>query len=372
MRVKQNKVRLALFIIIPLLMFTIIAAVGSLKRTSNIIAQSQNEAIWYVLQLTKEYAEFNYQLRSYQSFRSDHNDMMLQYEILWSRFKTILINSDIIHLHNFNGALQEIIDHYGFIQSIEDDLINLPQTYNVKPVLDAVRADYDELVIFLNHKFRLSSGELAEQINAVAKMEMLIRYLLAVTLLLGVLIIYILHRESKLHHKLAMSDSLTGVSNRLWLNRELVKLTDNKTPFTFYLIDLDGFKQINDTLGHQAGDELLVEVASRLKTLKCSHFKVARMGGDEFAVIELCPQQADQQPCIGKQIIEAFKQPACYAGKYHAISASIGASEYPGTAKEISELLQQADFAMYEVKQQGKNGFQHFTKKARQRLDVLF
>ncbi|MGF1698961.1 GGDEF domain-containing protein [Photobacterium makurazakiensis] len=369
MLTKKKSIRAVFFLVIPLLMFSIIAAIGSLKHTSNIIAKSQNEAIWYVLQLSKEYAEFNYQLRSYQSQHSDYNDMMLQYEILWSRFKTILINSEIIHLHSFSGAQQELIEHYRFIQSIESDLINLPTTQNIQPILNTVRHDYDDLVIFLNHKFRLSSGELAKQVNAVDKMEILIRYLFIATLLFGIMIVFILYRDSRLHHKLAMNDSLTGVHNRLWLNNKLISLTESKTPFTFYLIDLDGFKQINDTLGHQAGDDLLIEIATRLTTLNCRHFKVARMGGDEFAVIDLCQPKTGKKSCISTQLINIFKQPAYYAGKEHTISASIGASEYPVTAQTIPTLLQQADFAMYEVKQQGKNGLLYFTHQAKQKLN---
>jgi hypothetical protein len=82
----------ALYIITPILVVSILMTVSYLKQTSEVISKSQNEAIWYVLQLTKEYSEFIYQLQSYQFGTSDYNDMMIQYEILWSRFNTILNN----------------------------------------------------------------------------------------------------------------------------------------------------------------------------------------------------------------------------------------------------------------------------------------
>jgi len=349
-----------LYIITPLLIFSTLIAVNHLKNNSEVVSKSQNEAIWFVLQLTKEYSEFVYQLQNYQFGNSNHDEMMIQYEILWSRFNTIVNNSQIMHFDQFKGAIDEINSHFERVKMLEFRLLSLSSPQDTQPVLQLFRKDYENLMVFLNYKFRLSSGDLGDRITAISEVETVIRYLLLTTLLMGALMAYLLLRESHSHHALAMKDSLTGINNRLWLNQKLRELELNNTSFYFYLIDLDGFKKINDTMGHHAGDELLIEVARRLSNLSCKDYCAARMGGDEFAIIELCQPTGDVNSCISDQLAEVFNRPAMFAGSFHPISASIGVSQFPKAARSTSEVLKQADFAMYEVKQQGKDGLLHY------------
>ncbi|UTV28617.1 GGDEF domain-containing protein [Photobacterium atrarenae] len=355
-------IKRALYVLTPILILSTLIAVHQLKDNSEMISLSQNEAIWFILQLTKEYSEFIYQLQSYQFGNTSHDAMMIQYEILWSRFNTITHNDLVVHLSQFNGLIPAFTARFEQVQAIEPQLLSLPTTGNFEPVVQYIRTDFESLVTFLNEKFRLTSGDMSVRIQAIAEIEQVIQFLLFSTFLMGSLMAYVLLRESRNHHFLAMNDSLTGLHNRLWLNHKLRELESMNQPFTFYLIDLDGFKTINDTLGHQAGDELLTTVAKRLSRLNCQHYFAARMGGDEFAVIELCgPTNTAHKPtCIPEQLAAVFRRPARYAGKRHDISASIGASQFPDSAHSISELLRQADFAMYEVKQAGKDGLRYF------------
>ncbi|MCW8327436.1 GGDEF domain-containing protein [Photobacterium sp. SDRW27] len=375
MTTKQKLMKRVLYVITPILMFSTLSAVSYLKNNSEIVSKSQNEAIWFVLQLTKEYSEFIFQLQNYQFGQSDHNDMMIQYEILWSRFNTIVNNSQVMHLDQFKGTLDEINLHFTKVKSLENMLLELPSTQNVKPLLVSFRDDYEDLIIFLNFKFRLSSGDLGDRIQAITETEMIIRYLIITTLLMGGLMAFLLLRESRSHHKLAMNDGLTGIYNRLWLNQKLYALERLNQSFTFYLIDLDGFKPINDTLGHHAGDELLKKVAHRLSHLDSDTYHVARMGGDEFAIIELCSPSTNSQANhphsdITDLLTEVFAQPFMFAGALHQISASIGVSQFPKQAKSISAVLKQADFAMYEVKQCGKDGLRHFSCRSKAPFDT--
>ncbi|WP_299014437.1 GGDEF domain-containing protein [uncultured Photobacterium sp.] len=371
MTTQQKWIKRGLYIITSLLMCSTLIAVTHLKDNSEIVSKSQNEAIWFVLQLTKEYSEFVYQLQSYQFGQSDHNDMMIQYEILWSRFNTIINNGQVIHFDQFKGAYNEVYTHFQLIKQLEPALLDLPDNHNVQPLLEIFREDYENLIIFLNYKFRLSSGDLGDRIHAISEVETIIYCLLLAMLLMGCLTAYLLLRESQTHHKLAINDSLTGIHNRLWLNQKLKDLEHLNYPFTFYLIDLDGFKSINDTLGHHAGDELLIEVGRRLSHLTCNSYYAARMGGDEFAIIELCtPSGAPLPGCnLCEQLVETLRQPVRFGGQFHSISASIGVSHFPSSAKSVSEVLKQADFAMYEVKQKGKDGLNHYDKSIDSRLE---
>lgn len=355
-------IKRALYVVTPALILSTLVAVHHLKDNSEMISLSQNEAIWFILQLTKEYSEFIYQLQNYQFGNTSHAAVMIQYEILWSRFNTITHNDLVVHLSQFNGLIPAFNARFEQIQAIEPQLLSLPETGNFAPVVQFIRTDFESLVAFLNEKFRLTSGDMSVRIQAIAEIEQVIQFLLFSTFLMGSLMAYVLLQESRTHHFLAMNDSLTGIHNRLWLNHKLRELETINQPFTFYLIDLDGFKTINDTLGHQAGDELLTAVAKRLSRLNCQHYFAARMGGDEFAVIELCSpaDPCGQLNCIPDQLAAVFQRPAHYAGELHDISASIGVSQFPGGAQSISELLRQADFAMYEVKQDGKDGLRYF------------
>ena len=355
---KSRRMSSLLIYITPLLIISLLVAVTALKRNSDIIANSQNETAWYVLQLHKEYAEFHLQLHLYAVGASDHNDMMLQYEILWSRFKTILNNTHISHLYHFDGAYHTISKQFAYIQSIEPQLIAFKPGEPEAPLISDVKNNYENLVVFLSHKFRLSSGDLLKRVEATQKMKSLVYFLLFTIMLLGSILLWTLWRESSTMRKLAMSDTLTGIHSRLWLNQQLKELVNGQQSFRFYLIDLDSFKTINDTLGHHAGDELLKTVASRLATLGSEDCQVARMGGDEFAVIEYLTEQHEGN--ISQKLLSCFRQPIILNGKNYAVSASIGSSEFPTPASSVSELLQQADFAMYEVKQQGKNGVIHY------------
>jgi diguanylate cyclase (GGDEF)-like protein len=126
-------------------------------------------------------------------------------------------------------------------------------------------------------------------------------------------------------------------------------------------LDLDSFKLINDTLGHDIGDLLLKEAASRLLANVRKSDTVARMGGDEFTII-LCNIEQDKYAAtVAKKIIEAISKPFYLKGHECSVGVSIGASIFPNDTKDATTLLKNADIAMYQVKEQGRNAFQFFS-----------
>jgi diguanylate cyclase (GGDEF)-like protein len=133
--------------------------------------------------------------------------------------------------------------------------------------------------------------------------------------------------------------------------------------FGLLLLDLDRFKEVNDTLGHSVGDLLLREAANRLLLCVRNYDTVARLGGDEFAVLLPQVREGDDLATIGRKIIEAFEQPFNIAGKELFISASIGIALYPGDSAEIDALFKYADSAMYHAKKKGRNNFQFYAKE---------
>lgn len=164
---------------------------------------------------------------------------------------------------------------------------------------------------------------------------------------------------------LATHDGLTGLPNRALFNQLLGNALRNAardgTSFAVLFIDLDRFKIINESLGHEAGDELLRSVGARLTgTLRASDV-VARLGGDEFVVLLHRPGDDGDIARSARRLIDEIVEPMSIRGHECRITASIGVATYPGTASDEVTLMQCADVAMYAAKQEGKNGFRFYS-----------
>ncbi len=164
--------------------------------------------------------------------------------------------------------------------------------------------------------------------------------------------------------QLATHDVLTGLPNRVILHDRLEQAIAHATreqhEFAVLLLDLDRFKVINDSLGHRAGDELLNEVAQRLKGAVRSMDTLVRLGGDEFVIVMASIQTRDQVLAMATRAIEVLKPPIRLQGVDVRTSASIGIAFYPGDGVTVEMLLAHADAAMYSAKQSAHGTYQCF------------
>jgi diguanylate cyclase (GGDEF)-like protein/PAS domain S-box-containing protein len=164
--------------------------------------------------------------------------------------------------------------------------------------------------------------------------------------------------------QLAHYDQITNLPNRvLFLDRFQQVLTNahrHNQPVTLMYLDLDRFKEVNDTLGHDMGDILLKEVAERLMKCVRADDIVARMGGDEFTVILNNVNHQINTERITQSILNKLTEPFNLGGEVVYISASIGISVYPANGTEVDALLKNADQAMYFAKQSGRNRYHYF------------
>jgi diguanylate cyclase (GGDEF)-like protein len=165
--------------------------------------------------------------------------------------------------------------------------------------------------------------------------------------------------ERELRHQ-ALHCSLTGLGNRLLLTTRLQEALDDRSRGGTALLfcDLDDFKAVNDTLGHDAGDELLVRVGERLRSALRPADTVARLGGDEFAVL-LTGCAPDEARALADRVWHGFQSPFAVAGRELSLGASVGLVTV-GDEVSAAELLKAADTAMYEAKRTGKNGVREF------------
>jgi diguanylate cyclase (GGDEF)-like protein/PAS domain S-box-containing protein len=167
--------------------------------------------------------------------------------------------------------------------------------------------------------------------------------------------------EEKIAH-LAYHDELTGVYNRAFftraLERALAQGERHKREFALLMLDLDGFKAINDRYGHVAGDQLLVQVARRLRACVREADTVARLGGDEFVLMLEQPGNEDAVRAVGRKVLAATAAGTEIDGQRLSVTASLGIALYPRDGSDFNALLRAADAAMYRAKEKGRNRMQ--------------
>lgn len=160
-------------------------------------------------------------------------------------------------------------------------------------------------------------------------------------------------------HEFAYSDSLTNLPNRLALNENLsLWLKEFPTEkLALLFIDSDNFKLINDTMGHSFGDEFVIEVGKKLKSLLDSRQQVFRLGGDEFIIVYSGYTRQEQVEEFAGRILQSFVEPFCVGSSSLYSTVSIGISAYPRDGSDLDALMKNADIAMYKAKALGKNNY---------------
>ena len=166
---------------------------------------------------------------------------------------------------------------------------------------------------------------------------------------------------------LAQHDTLTDLPNRLLfhdrLGEAIDRATSNQRKVAVLFLDLDRFKHVNDSLGHRAGDHLLIEMARRLEECVRDADTVSRQGGDEFVVL-LADLTDDQGPArVAESILRRLSQPFRIEGHSLTVTASLGVAIFPDDGRDVGALTKHADAAMYLAKQSGRNGFRFFTSE---------
>ncbi|WP_233848371.1 putative bifunctional diguanylate cyclase/phosphodiesterase [Paraburkholderia sp. HD33-4] len=180
---------------------------------------------------------------------------------------------------------------------------------------------------------------------------------------------------------LATRDSLTGLYNRAYLTERMRDLfapraagdRDGELASVAVLfVDLDGFKKVNDTAGHEAGDALLCSVAERLSACVGRGDTLARVGGDEFVIVASAYGNTGELIGLAHRILDMIAVPFAVAGNEYYLGASIGISLFPEDGQDVATLMRNADSAMYHAKQRGRNNFQFFTAELNQHLQRRF
>ena len=173
---------------------------------------------------------------------------------------------------------------------------------------------------------------------------------------------------------LAFNDALTGLPNRTLFQERLEfglrQARRNQSELALLFLDLDGFKMVNDTLGHDVGDELLKHVAERLLMCLRDSDTVARLGGDEFTAVLTDVGSRERVERAAERVIESLCAPVELAGRELVVGASVGVAMYPDDGTDVRTLLRSADMAMYQAKAEGRNNVRFYTQAVGQAVQT--
>ncbi|WP_237477484.1 putative bifunctional diguanylate cyclase/phosphodiesterase [Lichenibacterium dinghuense] len=183
------------------------------------------------------------------------------------------------------------------------------------------------------------------------------------------------HEDQKRLWRGAHIDDLSGAANRSWFQREqveaLVRAKRDRAALTLLLLDLDGFKEVNDTLGHQAGDQVIRTVAQRIRDLLPAEAFFARLGGDEFAI--LLPSSTGDGAGVERlagEIQDRVRAPIPHEMHRASVTVSIGAASFPADAEQPTDLFKCADMALYKVKRSGRGALGRFSSELHSVFDA--
>ena len=274
---------------------------------------------------------------------------------------------DLLFLMDYNGI---IIDYHA---NNQDALFVSPDQFVGNNMLDILpksvakkfevyiekAIEQDEIVTF-KYELSVPQGQVyfEARINKVLKYDQIMIIIRDITEQ---------HQSEQLIRKQAYFDSLTQLPNRLLaldrLSQLTVEATRNDEKAAVFFLDLDDFKKINDSLGHEAGDKVLIETANRLQRALRKADTIGRLGGDEFIILSKGISTQQNAVGIAEKLLQNFREPFTIEGRELMLTISIGVAMFPDNGKSVSDLLRNADTAMYQAKALGRNTYSFFTNQ---------
>lgn len=308
-------------------------------------------------------------------------------DILWSRLPPLVEGSESRLLQERTAAAPVVSALRDGLEQSEDLIRALPPGAELRA---AVRAALEPqvgplhgVVLDAVHATNARQAELQRRVAVLSENHLIAMLgVIGATLVLGGLLMLEIRRVRELlleaaHARdrivhLAHHDSLTGLPNRrLFDDRLAVALARSRRtgePIALHLIDVDGFKQINDRLGHAGGDGLLVHLARRLRACIRDSDTFARLGGDELAVLQVGPADHDDACSLARRLIEAARHPLDVNGQRIGTTVSIGVALAPCDGQDPATVMRKADEALYVAKSLGRNRFALAADRGPQRL----
>ncbi|EKO3482029.1 GGDEF domain-containing protein [Vibrio fluvialis] len=349
-----HRAKTLLILVSAVLVVANLYTLNSTRELARSYTDRQNQATWFLFQQTKEFTEMMAETPYALNSKKKMEHVWLKYELTWSRFDVILNSREAEGFMGLEGTYPFFKSAFEDFKLLEPLLMAAHDKPSMERFLNKSQDLYQRIISYINENFKIQSPIYLHQKQQAYTLTQIQFVLMFVLFSCIGLVSYILHAEARFHKLLALTDPLTGLSNRLAMFDALKRYTAQQS-FSLLLLDLNGFKAINDTLGHQAGDSVLRQVAHRLAHIPTFDYWVFRMGGDEFAII-LDSVDPDDLAGIQTLIAECFEAAFVLPSNApYPLSTSIGVSRYPYDAIDINQLVHIADKNMYQMKFQQKS-----------------
>ncbi|MGO4998367.1 putative bifunctional diguanylate cyclase/phosphodiesterase [Oceanisphaera sp. W20_SRM_FM3] len=308
---------------------------------------------WSSSELEMEVVKFDRALTALAAGIEDQEYVQLRFEVLWSRVNSLLEGKENRPLREQPGVLPVLDDLLFQLQLWEDSVYQLRTQDRVEITrLRSELAHFQHLVREINVE-NYSGDNVWRQLDVIQGSHRHSSLYLVGLLISGGLMMWLLVRENRRNRQLAYHDMLTGLPNRMYfyqMMKQAMQWADrHHCRLAVHMVDLNNFKAVNDSLGHEVGDKLLKIVADRLRGTVGKQGDVARLGGDEFVIIQRLSQGQDAS-AMATQLWRSIGRDVALPDGCLSPQACIGTSLYPAQGRSIAELLCHADTAMYYAK----------------------
>ncbi|MFP2769965.1 putative bifunctional diguanylate cyclase/phosphodiesterase [Oceanisphaera sp. KMM 10153] len=318
---------------------------------------------WASSELETEVLKFDHALTSLAAHTADEKYVRLRFELLWGRIETLLQGEENRPVREQPGVLPILENFVQQLQAWEERIYTLRADDRA-----GILALRQELAHFRQQTREInvdnfSGDNVWRQLDVTQNLRLHSSLYLGGLLLSGGIMLLLLVRENRRNRHMAYHDTLTSLPNRMFfyqlMSQELKRGQRDRRGLAVHMVDLNSFKSINDSLGHEVGDSLLREISSRLRNTIGTQGQVARLGGDEFVVIQRLesPEDAGQ---MAELLSQSLSRDVRLPDGCLSPQACIGTSLYPDHGTTTPELLSHADTAMYYAKHSRKNMVQMF------------
>ena len=335
---------------------------------------------WTSSELEMEAVKFDRALTALAANLENEEFVQLRFEILWSRVNSLLEGRESQPLRAQPGVLPMLQSLLLQLRQWEDSVYQLSANDSVEiAALRSELAHFHHLAREINVD-NYSGEHVWRQLDVIQNSQLHSSLYLGGLLFSGGLMMWLLVRENRRNRQLAYHDTLTRLPNRMHfyqlIERAIQDAHRQQRSLAVHMVDLNGFKAINDSFGHEVGDKLLSIVAERLQASLGAQGQVARLGGDEFVIMQPVTEAKDAS-AMAHQLWQSIIQDVALPNGCLSPQACIGTSLYPLHGTTVSELLCHADTAMYYAKQQRQGATQLYQsdmderRLRRQRLAVI-
>ncbi|WP_193755565.1 GGDEF domain-containing protein [Psychromonas sp. psych-6C06] len=281
-------------------------------------------------------------------------ELLKHYDLAWSAYETLINGTRHAYFMHDPQNLADLKVHFKTFKK-NDPKNNALVNDKLRNALQQTQQAHTYLLGLLNHEFQgFARLNHERDIKLVNINHVLVSSLFGVSFSTG-LFLFIIFRDRRRMAYLAYHDALTGIANRVSLKEKITQLQNNKVDFCSLLIDIDGFKSINDTYGHDIGDELLIHLANEMKAVCGERHFLGRLGGDEFAIVHLDRRGIEQ---MSQQLLTITANKIVIKGCQCDVGLSIGISCAMAEHESWVDVLKSADDAMYTAKERGGNQYQ--------------